>query len=244
MDKQAINISVFETEEALEGCSLYRLFPAERALFRKYYKPGQSVLDLACGAGRTTLRLHEMGLSVKGIDTSERLISVAKRRFPYLDFELGSYVRTNEPSGSYDHTLISFNGLDYAHPEANRLAGIRECLRVVKEGGTFIFSSHNIKSLHASPVYLLHGQIFLQLRHTLTAFQEQAYVYEPAVKTYTFFGSPRYVIRQVEWEGFSLIDMIGVRNTRNRWLNQYAAPYIHYAFRKGSRVPFSQPKVS
>jgi ubiquinone/menaquinone biosynthesis C-methylase UbiE len=101
------NLATFDSEAAsLELCSTYHLFPQERVLFRKYYQNGQRVLDLACGAGRATLRLWEMGLAVKGIDLSEFRLATAQRRFPYLDFELGDYCELHESDESFDHVLI------------------------------------------------------------------------------------------------------------------------------------------
>ena len=150
----AENLRFFTTTDAVDDYSVYRLDPEEKYLFAKYYRPSDRILDLACGLGRTTLRLHEMGFSVRGIDTSEVFINTARKRFPYLDLRVGSYDCIEEPDSTYSHVLISFNGLDYAFPESQRITALRECARVLKSGGTLIYSSHNIKSLHLfSPCY-------------------------------------------------------------------------------------------
>jgi ubiquinone/menaquinone biosynthesis C-methylase UbiE len=232
MDLQKQNVQVFRGEESADRYSVYKLYPAERILVEKYYSPSESVLDLACGAGRTTVRLHELGLQVKAVDASDTLIEVAQRRFPYISFELGSYCDINEPNASFDHVLISFNGLDYAWPEQRRIDAIRECHRVLKPNGTFIFSSHNIKSFHMSPHYIKQGEINVMLRNTVTAFREQAYIDESNL--HTFFASPEYVIRQTEQEGFKFLQLVGFRNSANAFLNKYVPPYIHYAFRKNA----------
>ncbi|WP_051978250.1 class I SAM-dependent methyltransferase [Edaphobacter aggregans] len=209
----------------IDQYSLYRLLPAERIFFAKYYKPGDSVLDHACGAGRTTLRLHEIGFRVKGIDTSENLIHVAQRRFPYIPFEVGSYCEIEEPDQSYDHVLISFNSLDCAWPEHRRVDALREC-RVLKPAGTLIFSWHNIKAFHISPVYLQREN----LAGTAAAFRDQAYVRCDSCATY--FAAPDYVIDQTEKVGFRYLEQIGVRKITNPMLNRYVSPYVYYAFRK------------
>ena len=77
-----VNLAAFHTVQAVADFSFYRLLKEEEYLFPKYYKSGDSVLDLACGLGRTTLLLHEMGLAVRGVDRSDLFIQVAKRRFP------------------------------------------------------------------------------------------------------------------------------------------------------------------
>ena len=84
------NLQTFSSPESLDVFSVYLLFPEEKLLFGKYYQPGDKILDLACGMGRTTLCLHEMGCSVRGTDVSPNLIKTAQRRFPYLDLRVGS----------------------------------------------------------------------------------------------------------------------------------------------------------
>src|ERR1700749_1506044 len=95
--ERAQNIAAFRTPQAVADLSVYKLFMEEEYLFPKYYKAGESVLDLACGLGRTTLMLHEMGLAVRGVDVSDVFIEIARRRFPYLDLHIGSYDHIEEP---------------------------------------------------------------------------------------------------------------------------------------------------
>ena len=231
----AENLQVFRTARAVADGSVYRLFPEEEYLFGRYYKPGDSVLDLACGLGRTTLLLHEMGLSVRGVDRSDVLIQIASRRFPYLDLRFGSYDRIEEPDSSFSHVLISFNGLDYAFPESQRVTALGECVRVLKPGGTFIYSSHNLKSLHwFSPYY--RRRLRWKLRHSARAYGESAYVFEDVDGLHTFYASPGFVVRQTESVGLKLLEMRWFRRYGIGRLDRYFSPYIHYAFRKPART--------
>ncbi|MEK7873119.1 MAG: methyltransferase domain-containing protein, partial [Chloroflexota bacterium] len=43
-------------------------------------RPKESVLDLACGQGVFCRALHKLGVSVTGVDASERLIGLARSR--------------------------------------------------------------------------------------------------------------------------------------------------------------------
>ena len=230
----AENLQVFRTARAVAECSVYRLFPEEEYLFGKYYKPGESVLDLACGMGRTTLLLQEMGMTARGIDRSDVLIQNASRRFPYLDLRCGSYDRIEEPDSSFSHVLISFNSLDYAFPESQRVAALGECARVLKPGGTLIYSSHNLKSLHwFSPYY--RRRLPWKLRHSVKAYGESAYVFEDVDALHTFYASPGFVVRQTERFGLELLEMRWFRRLGIGRLDRYFSPYIHYAFRKPAR---------
>ncbi len=223
------NLASYKTASAVAEFSVYRLYPEEEYLFPKYYKAGESILDLACGMGRTTLMLHEMGMKVRGVDRSEIFIEMAKRRLPYLDLQVGSYDRIEEEDSSFSHVLISFNGLDCAYPAAQRAAAIRECARVLKPGGTFIYSSHNIKSFHwISPYY--RGRLRWKLRNSAKAFKEWAYVLEG--DEHLFYASPDFVARQTESAGFKLLERKGFSKFSNNRVDTYFSPYVHYVFTK------------
>jgi ubiquinone/menaquinone biosynthesis C-methylase UbiE len=229
----AENLEAFRSDWAIAECSVYRLFPEEEFLFNKYYKAGESVLDLACGLGRTTLLLQERGLSVRGIDRSEVFIRLAQKRFPYLDLSAGSYDCIDEPDASFSHVLISFNGIDYAFPESQRAAALAECARVLRPGGTFIFSSHNLKSMHwFSPCH--RRQLLWKFRYCRKAYGEWAYVVEYG-SFHTFYASRQFVIRQTESLGLKLLEMKWHRKLGVDRFDRYFSPFIHYAFRKPAR---------
>lgn len=48
---------------------------------------GKKVLDLGCGHGWFTKRLHDQGADVIGIDGSEALLEIARVRYPEVHFE-------------------------------------------------------------------------------------------------------------------------------------------------------------
>ncbi len=44
---------------------------------------GQQVLDLGCGLGAVTERLHRKGVDVTGIDANPLLLAAARERYPH-----------------------------------------------------------------------------------------------------------------------------------------------------------------
>jgi ubiquinone/menaquinone biosynthesis C-methylase UbiE len=238
------NHQAWRTDEKLEAYSRYNLTDDEKYLFSKFFVPDSSVLDLACGAGRTTVRLYEAGYKVKGIDLSDKLLNAAKKRFPYIVFEEGNYCSINEADNSWDNVLISFNGLDYAYPETERERALHECYRVLHSGGILIFSSHNIKWFYGMLFPWNYGikRRWTMLKNYPNAFYDRKYIYEKGTDFWTFYASPDYIIKQVEkvtGGGLTFVEMVGSSafSKRDRWfgngvLNKYIHPWMSYVFVK------------
>ena len=77
---EAIRDMVRNTYSDMEVVSRYAqigLWPAEEILVLEYFPDDARVLDIGCGAGRTTIPLAEMGLEVVGIDFSPAMIQLA-----------------------------------------------------------------------------------------------------------------------------------------------------------------------
>ena len=83
-----------------------------------------------------------------GIDYSTAMSSSCRRRFPDLDFRLADASDLSAfENESFDAVVFSFNGLDSVVPNENRSRCFRECWRVLRPAGVFIFSSHNPRSV-------------------------------------------------------------------------------------------------
>ncbi|MDR3742174.1 MAG: class I SAM-dependent methyltransferase [Terracidiphilus sp.] len=228
-------VAYYKSSAAISLFANYGLSAEEAYLFAKYFNPGDSVLDLACGMGRTTLSLYEMGLKVRGLDYSDIFVEIANRRLPYLDIRPGSFTAITEPDASFNHVVISMCGIDCAYPETERINAFRECARVLKPGGTLYFSSHNLRSLHPfSPYYNYRSRIVWKLRNMLRGFNAKCYIHEG--EEFLFYSKPGYTQRQVELTGLTLVESLGFGKFNSAHLDQYFSPYVHYVFRKPAHV--------
>ncbi len=121
------------------------LFEAERILL-EYLRPklqNSRILDLGIGGGRTTKHLLEISSKYVGLDYAPEAVKIASSKFPEARIAVGDARDLAEfDAETFDFVLFSFNGLD-AVSNNGRIQALREINRVLKTGGTFMFSSHN-----------------------------------------------------------------------------------------------------
>ena len=149
----ADNKQAYSTEEVVSiYTSTPRLIKAEEVLIKKYAAQltGSSFLDVGIGGGRTTHFIAPLVKKYVGVDYSEKFVSHVAKNYSgvqnvHIEFgdarELKAY-----PDGSFDFVLFSFNGIDCVGFE-DRKKIIAETRRLLKPGGHFWFSFHNINSL-------------------------------------------------------------------------------------------------
>ncbi len=125
-------------------------FSHEAEAVSSFGDPPGRILDLGCGAGRTTKQLLDRGFDVVGLDISSQMITAATELLPDSCMVVGSATDLPFSDCSFDHALFSFNGLDYITDEDNRLAALAEIHRVLKPDGRFVFSSHNSRYIVGS----------------------------------------------------------------------------------------------
>ncbi|HZE99273.1 MAG TPA: class I SAM-dependent methyltransferase [Planctomycetota bacterium] len=123
------------------------LWKSEAEFFGRHLLREGRLLDLGCGAGRTTFGLYRRGCrNIVGADLSPALIRLARdhaaRRHLGLRFRVADACKLPFASGSFDGCLFSFNGLMTIPRRARRIAALREVRRVLAPGGRFVFTTH------------------------------------------------------------------------------------------------------
>jgi demethylmenaquinone methyltransferase/2-methoxy-6-polyprenyl-1,4-benzoquinol methylase/phosphoethanolamine N-methyltransferase len=108
-------------------------------------KPGDSVLDVACGTGNLTLTAQSYagpGGKVNGIDAAPEMIEVAKKKASRsgseVVFEVGLIEKLAFPDATFD---IVISRLAIHHlPDDLKRKGFAEILRVLKPGGHLLIA--------------------------------------------------------------------------------------------------------
>ena len=134
----------YSNSSTVDGYTNDKLFPAEELIFQKYFKHGTSILDIGCGAGRTSIALALKGYSVTAMDLVPEMIESAKQQAGVqkvkIDFSVMDAVNMDYESESFDNILFSYNGLENIPGKANREKFFRDVFNILKPVGYFIFT--------------------------------------------------------------------------------------------------------
>lgn len=107
---------------------------------------GQPVLDLGVGGGRTTSHFIERGADYTGLDYSEAMLKISRKKYPSLRLVHGDARSMPQfPDASFAVVFFSCNGIGMVDHEG-RLKILREVHRILRPGGAFAFSFHNQNS--------------------------------------------------------------------------------------------------
>lgn len=101
-----------------------------------------SILDVACGTGRSTNALKELSKNVTGIDSSPAMIHFAQQNYPDLTFQQGQAEKLPFPDKSLNLINISM-GLHWV----DHHSFLKEVARVLKEDGLFIIDNYGFEGV-------------------------------------------------------------------------------------------------
>src|SRR3954447_18615893 len=97
----------------------------------------ERVLDVACGTGNAALVARDAGARVSGVDSSPRLIDVARERVPDAELVVGDASALPFADAAFD-AAVSVFGAIFARPAEQAVA---ELARVVRPGGRIVITS-------------------------------------------------------------------------------------------------------
>jgi SAM-dependent methyltransferase len=104
------------------------------ALSRVGLEPGQLVLDIGCGVGAFLRLVTDRDARAFGLDASEALLEVARRRLPDADLRVGEMEALPYDDATFD-LVTGFNSFFFAN---DIVAALREAGRVAKPGAPVV----------------------------------------------------------------------------------------------------------
>ncbi|MBW2150007.1 MAG: class I SAM-dependent methyltransferase [Deltaproteobacteria bacterium] len=120
------------------------LWSSEETLIDKFFDPRTSILDIGCGAGRTSIALAKKGYHVLGIDLVPEMIEAAKYQayseHLELDFKVMDITNIELSKESFQNALFLFNGFENISGQRNREKVLTNVWEILKLGGYFIIT--------------------------------------------------------------------------------------------------------
>lgn len=144
--------------DAIMDHSLYDQWTAFS--LRHFPKGKTKLLELACGTGIQSLRFAQEGFEVTGLDLSEEMLELARKRSreagQSIDFVQGNMLDLTALSG-FDLVTCYSDSLCYLADEVEMGDVFEQVYQVLDSGGTFIFDVHSTYQIdEVFPGYAYH----------------------------------------------------------------------------------------
>ncbi len=117
---------------------------AVESLFERLAPDGvRSVLDLGCGTGNHALELHKRGYEVVGVDRSEEMLEIARRKLHAADAPrfLRGDIRHVDVARRFDAVIAMFAVLGYQTTDVDLRATLENARLHLEPGGLFVFDA-------------------------------------------------------------------------------------------------------
>lgn len=148
MDKQQAETILKQVKDSYEiiadhfSQTRYRDWP-EFAVFKKYIKSGDKVLDAGCGNGRLFDYLKELEVEYQGVDISPKLIDKAKSKYPEAKFEVADILSLPFADQQFA-VLLSIATLHHVPSTEYQKQVIKDFNRVLQPGGYLMITVWNL----------------------------------------------------------------------------------------------------
>lgn len=141
-------------------------------------------LDVACGTGDMAIELLKRGSSVTGVDLSEEMLAIARRKTASANFQLSTFefqLANAEAlpfdDASFDAVTSAFGIRNFVHLDK----GLAEMARVLKSGGRMVILEMSTPdSALVRPFYNLYTRRIIPWLGSRLAGNREAYTYLPA----------------------------------------------------------------
>jgi SAM-dependent methyltransferase len=112
----------------------------------------RDILDVACGTGTMALLLAERGYNLVGVDRSEAMLKVARKKAKATGRKIPFYaqdVAHLELTEKFDLAICLYDSFNYLLNEKDLLAAFRAIRRQLRPGGYLLFDLNTLYAFHA-----------------------------------------------------------------------------------------------
>ena len=150
------NKEVYRTQEFARWAYGNGLLPEEQYLIANYLEQNKKTVEAGTGGGRILLEMSKLGFtSLYGFDYLPAFIEVAKQRDVdgNIDFQVQDATQLNYEDCSFEQILYLQQIISAIDDELGRLKALKEAYRILKVGGTALFSFLSFDARISSALY-------------------------------------------------------------------------------------------
>jgi SAM-dependent methyltransferase len=129
-------------DESLPSHVVEHYLRKRTAFVREHALPGGAVLDVGCGTGVLAARIAEGGFEVTGIDPSEGMLDVLRKRHPSVRPVVGSGTALPFGDDAFDF-VYCVAVMHHIAEAADVRQTLSEMVRVARPGGRILIWDHN-----------------------------------------------------------------------------------------------------
>ncbi|MDF5718129.1 MAG: class I SAM-dependent methyltransferase, partial [Rhizonema sp. NSF051] len=129
----------------------------EKFILEKYLDKNGTTVEAGTAGGRIVLEMQKLGFtSLYGFDYVPEFIEQAKQRDTTnsISFTVGDATALNYDDGFFDQIVYLQQIICCIEDDLGRLTALKEAYRILKKGGTAIFSFLNFEDRSRKPLYI------------------------------------------------------------------------------------------
>jgi len=195
-----------------------RIWEETKPLFDLIEK-GDKVLDLGCGNGRYFKVIKEKGALYFGTDISEKLLEIARNRYPEADFQKIDGLSLPYPDGFFDK-VYAIAVLHHIPSFLLRLKFLKEVKRVIKDNGVLVLTIWRPRKRELC--LILKYTILKIIGKSKLDFKDAFVPWKNKIKRYYHFFSERELKNLIEKSGFKVLEIGILRDKKTKRANIYA----------------------
>ncbi|WP_457751677.1 bifunctional demethylmenaquinone methyltransferase/2-methoxy-6-polyprenyl-1,4-benzoquinol methylase UbiE [Thermococcus sp.] len=167
-------------------------------------KDDLKILDVACGTGDMTLCMRrrlekrEIRAEFHGLDCSEEMLRIARRKIPFAELRTGKAENMPYESESFDIVGVAFGLRNFS----DRKKAINELYRVLKPGGKLVILEFSKNPSLLGRLAWFYTRTVVPLIGGIMTGNREAY--EHLVNSIDAFPSPEELSKEFERRGFKL----------------------------------------
>jgi len=196
------------------------IWPEMNFLFNDTLKKNDLVLDLGCGSGRHYPIILEKETVYIGLDSSEKLINIAKKKYPEANFQVGNALNLIFQNNCFDK-IYSIAVLHHIPSDKLRVEFLNEITRVLKPKGLAIITVWNLYKKEKRKKEIIKNKILKFLRLSKLDFGDVLIDWQGIKNAYFHCFTLKELEKKISQSGLKIIKSGELISDKNKSLSNF-----------------------